>query len=67
MTQIAALETQHKDTLDDDAYRRLTAVRAKLQLCLTAKIQFQFRLAQKAFYEHANKCSKMLARALRAK
>ncbi|CAH2317125.1 Hypothetical predicted protein [Pelobates cultripes] len=55
------------ESLEEDRYKRLTAVRAKLQSSLAAKIQFQFKLARKSFYEYGNKCGKMLARALHAK
>ncbi|CAH2316170.1 Hypothetical predicted protein [Pelobates cultripes] len=55
------MESEKKAALDKDTYKRLTAVRAKLQSSLTAKIQFQFKLTRKSF----NKCGKMLARALR--
>ncbi|CAH2282735.1 Hypothetical predicted protein, partial [Pelobates cultripes] len=65
--QLARLEMLHKQDLRDETYKQLLETRAKLNSCLTSKIQFQFQLTQKTFYEYGNKSGKLLASALRAR
>ncbi|CAH2301598.1 Hypothetical predicted protein, partial [Pelobates cultripes] len=67
VTQVAQLEAKHKHTLHDATYKQLLETRAKLNSRLQSKIQFQFQLAKKTFYEFGNKSGKLLARALRAR
>ncbi|CAH2247412.1 Hypothetical predicted protein [Pelobates cultripes] len=65
LRKVADLEKQHKAMLNDNTYAQLIAARAALNSHLSHWITFQYRQAQKTFYEFGNKSGKLLAKALR--
>lgn len=65
--RIQNLEKIHKKTRALSTLEELTQVRTELKEVLHKQIKRKYILSQKIFYEHGNKSSKILARALRAK
>uniref|UniRef100_A0A8C5LQH7 Reverse transcriptase domain-containing protein n=1 Tax=Leptobrachium leishanense TaxID=445787 RepID=A0A8C5LQH7_9ANUR len=65
--QIRLLETSHKSCQSEEIYAQLTALRADLNSLLDIKAQKSFLYVKRLFFEHGNKCGRLLARALRKK
>ncbi|KAM5171776.1 A.superbus venom factor 1-like [Mantella aurantiaca] len=63
-SQIASLESKHKKYLEKTTLLELEKKRKELMSLLDKGIKRRYYLSQKAFYEHSNKCGRMLARAL---
>uniref|UniRef100_A0A8C5MYX6 Endonuclease/exonuclease/phosphatase domain-containing protein n=2 Tax=Leptobrachium leishanense TaxID=445787 RepID=A0A8C5MYX6_9ANUR len=65
--QIRILEASHKATSSEEDYVRLSALRADLNSLLNIKAQRSFTHYKHLFFEHGNRCGRLLARVLRKK
>uniref|UniRef100_A0A8C5Q6Q1 Endonuclease/exonuclease/phosphatase domain-containing protein n=1 Tax=Leptobrachium leishanense TaxID=445787 RepID=A0A8C5Q6Q1_9ANUR len=67
LAQIRILEASHKASSSEEDYVRLSALRIDLNSLLNIRAQKSFTHYKHLFYEHGNKCGRLLARVLRKK
>lgn len=62
---IHGLEIKHKSSLDPEELKQLEKLRTKLSIYLAKRTKDKYRFYAHRFYEHGNKCGKLLARQLK--
>lgn len=62
---IHELEIKHKSSLDPEESKQLERLRRKLSTYLDKRTKDKYRFYAHRFYEHGNKCGKLLARQLK--
>uniref|UniRef100_A0A8C5MTA5 Reverse transcriptase domain-containing protein n=1 Tax=Leptobrachium leishanense TaxID=445787 RepID=A0A8C5MTA5_9ANUR len=66
LCRIQVLEKSHKLYMDDTVYAELLELRTELSSLLNKTAQKAFLTTRRVYYEHGNKCGRLLARALKA-
>lgn len=67
ISRIQTLETTHKQSRMSQTLQELTESRSALRNLLDSKHRRRLTLSHKLFYEHSNKCGRILARCIRAR
>lgn len=65
LRNIHELEIKHKNSLDPEDAKQLETLRIKLSTYLDRRDKDKYRFFAHRFYEHGNKCGKLLARQLK--